>query len=228
MGLATLGDRVIVTTGNGQGHANGNIPASGRIKMSTLDECVASFTVSATGVLSLSDYFQPYNYIDLDAADQDLGSSGTSVLDGSVFRGGGVNRVGLAVGKPGKMYVLNMDNLGGFKQAPAGSATPDAVLQTIQLSGSVYGGVGSYPLEGGYIYVTPVGGNTSAFKLGFNSDGTPTFSLAGVSKWTASGRWGVGQMTITSNNGQPGSAIVSEPRDVISYILSYSLAPCIY
>lgn len=39
---------------------------------------------------------------------------------------------------------------------PAGS---DAVVQTLQVPGgaSVFGGSGSYPLEGGYIYMTPVG-----------------------------------------------------------------------
>ena len=64
--------------------------------------------------------------------------------------------MGVTVGKNGKAYVVNLDNLGGFKMGPAGS---DAVVQTLQVPGgaSVFGGPGSYPLEGGYIYLTPVG-----------------------------------------------------------------------
>jgi iron transport multicopper oxidase len=170
-----------------------------------LDEVVASFSVSSAGVLSLLDYFQPYDYVSMDNADRDLGSSGTALLDGSVFNGNGVNRLAVVVGKPGKMYILNANSLGGFKQGIGGS---DAVLQTIQLPGSVFGGVGSYPLEGGYIYVNPVGGYTYAYKLGHESSGSPIFSLAGSSQVNAAGRVGVGQMTVTSYKNQPGTGIV--------------------
>lgn len=135
--------------------------------MSTLDECVARFDVAENGILSLKDYFQPIDYIDLDAGDRDLGSSGLCLLDGSVFRGNGVNRIGIVGGKKGKLFVLNADNLGGFKQGDGG--TGDAVLQTIQIPGSIYGGVGNYPLDGGYFYVTPVGGYTYAYKFGTDS-----------------------------------------------------------
>jgi iron transport multicopper oxidase len=43
---------------------------------------------------------------------------------------------------------MNANNLGGFKQGPGGT---DNVLQTIVANGAVFGGAGSYPLEGGYI-----------------------------------------------------------------------------
>ena len=84
----------------------------------------------------------------MDAADLDLGSSGVALLDPTVFNGNGVGRMAVAVGKNGKAYVLNADNLGGFKQGPGGT---DDVLQTIIANGSVFAGAGSYPLEGGYI-----------------------------------------------------------------------------
>ena len=205
MGLPTIGNRVYFVTGNGQGHENGNIPASGRIPMSTLDESVASVEVSAEGKIRLVDYFQPYDYISLDAGDRDLGSSGLCVLDGSVFRGTGVNRMAVTAGKEGRTYILNADNLGGFRQGPGGG---DGVIQTIELGGSVFGGFGSYPHEGGYIYVTTVGGNLRAYKLGHESDGKPIFSLAGTSDFVSAGRVGVGQMTVTSDNGKPGTGIV--------------------
>lgn len=39
-----------------------------------------------------------------------------------------------------------------------GAGGSDNVVQTLQMpgGGSVFGGSGSYPLEGGYIYMTPV------------------------------------------------------------------------
>jgi iron transport multicopper oxidase len=87
---------------NGQGHENGDVPASGRTPLSTLDEVVASFTVSSTGKLSLTDYFEPYEYISMDAGDRDLGSSGVTLLDPNVFKGAGVARIAAVMGKNGK------------------------------------------------------------------------------------------------------------------------------
>lgn len=133
---------------NGQGHANGNVPASGREPLSTLDEVVANFQVSASGKISLTDYFEPYEYINLDAGDRDFGSGGVQLLDSTTFKGAGVSQIAIAGGKSGKMYVLDANALGGFKMGAGGT---DAVLQTVLLPSGIYGGTGSYPLEGGYI-----------------------------------------------------------------------------
>jgi len=133
---------------NGQGHANGAYAASGREPLSTLDEIVGNFEVSATGKITLTDYFEPYEYVNLDAGDRDLGSGGVQLLDLATFSGTGVSRIAVAIGKSGKMYILNANALGGFMQGTAGG---DNVVQTITLPGGVYGGTASYPLEGGYI-----------------------------------------------------------------------------
>lgn len=63
------------------------------------------------------------------------------------------------------VYLVNMDNLGGYKN---GAGQTDAVIQTIQMPstgsqpgppfGAVFGAIGSYPMsgtQGGYIYVKP-------------------------------------------------------------------------
>ncbi|KAM7222882.1 wsc domain containing protein [Rhypophila decipiens] len=205
MGIAIDGSRAFVVTGNGQGHANGNVPASGRLPLSTLDECVVNLAVSPEGKMSLTDYFEPYDYVNMDAADQDLGSSGLCLLDRGTFRTSGVNRIGVTVGKNSKVYIMNADNLGGFKQGPGGT---DGVIQTISTTNSVFGGVGSYPLEGGYFYFTPVGDTTYAYKFGTDSSGAPFFTRAGRTPTQSAGRVGVGQPTITTNKGQPGSAIL--------------------
>lgn len=102
---------------NGQGHANGDVQASGRTPLSTLDEVVGSFTVSDSGKISLTDYFEPYEYISMDAGDRDLGSGGVALLDADTFKGTGVSRIAISVGKNAKVYVMNANNLGGFKQA---------------------------------------------------------------------------------------------------------------
>lgn len=211
MGLATDNSRIFFATGNGQGHANGDIPATGRVPLTTLDEVVANFQVSPSGKLSLTDYFEPYEYTNMDAADRDLGSGGVALLDGTVFKGTGVSRMAVSVGKNGKAYVMNADNLGGFKQGAGGT---DNILQTILANGAVFGGSGSYPLEGGYIYFTPTGSPTYCYKLGFDGSGKPFFTLVGQSKTLAAGRVGIGVPTITTYKGQAGTGIlwVTDPN----------------
>ena len=205
MAPATDGSRIFVVTGNGMGHENKDTPASGRTLLSTLDEVVANMDISG-GKIALQDYFEPYEYIGMDAGDRDLGSGGTALLDPSVFKGtNGVSRLAITIGKNGKAYVMNADNLGGFKLGPGGT---DNIIQTIISPNAVFGGAGSYPLEGGYIYFTPIGAATLAYKLGLNQNGSPLFSQVGQSADVSAGRVGVGVPTVTSYKGQPGTGIV--------------------
>lgn len=199
---------------------NGNVPASGRAPMSSLSHSTVRMELSPDGKWSQADYFQPYDYTSLNAGDRDVGSSGFALLDGSVFRGAGVDRMGVIAGKEGRAYVLNANDLGGFRQGPDNF---DNTIQTIELGGAVYGGFGSYPLEGGYIYVTTVGGPLQAFRMGHDADGKPVFSLAGQSEWRSAGRVGVGQMTVTSDNGRPGTGIVGS--DPTAWFFFFFLVP---
>jgi iron transport multicopper oxidase len=100
------------------------------------------------GLFHLHNYFQPFDYITQDSHDQDLGSGGVCLLDPTVFKTSGVTRMAAVTGKPHKIYVVNADNLGGFKE---GSGKTDKVLQEVPLPGETLGGMGSYPLDGGYI-----------------------------------------------------------------------------
>ncbi|CZS96609.1 related to beta-1,3 exoglucanase precursor [Rhynchosporium agropyri] len=211
MGLAVDGNRFFLTTGNGQGHANGDVGASGRTPLSTLDEIVGSFSVSPQGKISLNDYFEPYEYISMDAADRDLGSSGVTLLDPAVFKGTGVSRMAVTLGKNMKAYIMNANNLGGFKQGPGGT---DNVIQTISAGGTVFAGVGSYPLEGGFIYFTPTGGATACYKMGLDSNGAPSFTFVGRTNGPAAGRVGIGIPTTTTYKGQIGTGIlwISDPN----------------
>ncbi len=79
------------------------MPASGREPLSTLDEVAASFTVSPAGKITLNDYFEPREYISMDAGDSDLGSSGVALLDSSAFSAGLITRIAVVVGKNAKV-----------------------------------------------------------------------------------------------------------------------------
>lgn len=141
----------------------------------------------------------------MDAGDQDFGSGGIVLLDPTVFKGTGVDKMAVTAGKNGKIYVLNANNLGGYKLGPGQT---DNILQTIVTSAAVFGACGSYPLEGGFIYCTPVGLATSVYQLTFASSGLPQFSKVGQTNEISAGRVGVGIPTITSFNNQIGTAIL--------------------
>jgi len=205
MGLASDGQRLFFVTGNGDGHQNQGAPASGSSNLQTLGEAAINMAVDGNGVLSLSDYFQPYDYQNMDAADQDFGSGGIVLLDPTTFQGTGVSKMAVTAGKNGKVYILNADNLGGYK---LGTGQTDGVLQTIVTNEAVFGASASYPLEGGYIYLTPVGYPTYCYQLDFTASGVPIFSNVAQTNEISTGRVGVGIPVITSLNNEPGTAIL--------------------
>ena len=155
--------------------------------------------------MHLTDYFQPYDYINLDGGDQDLGSSGLALLDPTVFKGTGVAKIGVTAGKNGKIYIVNANNLGGYRNGPGGT---DGIIQTITTNKAVFGGAGSYPLEGGYIYFTPIGYPTYAYKLGSDKNGAPLFTQVGATTESSAGRVGSGIPTVTTFQGKAGTAIL--------------------
>lgn len=210
MGLAVNGNNVLFATGNGVGAGVNKVQgkaASGNIPISTLEQVVANFAVDPnTGVLTQADYFEPYNFDTvLNGGDNDVGSAGVALLDRNTFNAPGVGVAGIAVasGKDGIIYIMNADNLGGFYNGKNG--IQDATLQQIQLSGKFYGGVGSYPGEGGYLYACPTGGPLYVYSYSLDRSGNPLFTLAGQG---GSGLACTGNPTVTSLNGQPGSAVV--------------------
>lgn len=114
MGLSSdASSRLYVVTGNGNGHQNQGTPASGTSGCSTLGEAAVNLAIGPTGALTLTDYFQPYDYQNMDAGDQDFGSGGIVLLDPTVFNGTGVSKMAVTAGKNGKVYILNANNLGG-------------------------------------------------------------------------------------------------------------------
>jgi hypothetical protein len=196
-------------TGNGKGKTvNQQLPASGRLHLDTLSECIVNMAVNPqTGAVTQQDYFEPYEYLAMDAGDRDLGSGGVCLPSPATFSGGGISRLAITCGKNANCYITNADNLGGYKMGPAGG---DEVIQilTPPSGGSLFGDVGTYPLEGGYLYVTPVGSPTYVYSLGFDTNGLPAFTLVAQTGDSSPGAVGVGPATITTLNGQPGTAIL--------------------
>ncbi|KAF2446727.1 hypothetical protein P171DRAFT_238152 [Karstenula rhodostoma CBS 690.94] len=215
MGLASDGQDVYFSIDNG-GVTDTNAsttPIQGKSHQDALSDSTVRTSLNDSGV-QLVDFFHPSD------AGRDIGSGGVSVLDPAVFKTSAVARIGVAAGRSAKMYVQDLDALGGYRTGANGS---DAVLQTIHLPGEVFGGVGSYPLEGGYIYVRPGNASLAAYRFGLNSS-TGLFALAGTAEAENAGWGGGGIPTVTSRKGEPGSGIVWV-TDAARGLLAYKAVP---
>ncbi|HEY4764392.1 MAG TPA: immunoglobulin domain-containing protein [Candidatus Sulfotelmatobacter sp.] len=107
------------------------------------------------GAFSVLDYFTPYNFSALDAADTDLGSGGVMLVDQPV--GSPHQHLLFLCGKEGTIYVVDRDNMGHF------NANGDMVLQSILNANS-----GSWS--------SPAWWN-DAFYLGGNGDAIESFAF---------------------------------------------------
>lgn len=197
--------RMFFATGNGYASQLADDPVPGRQPPTSLEEAVVNMAINSDGSITPTDFFMPWEKRDLDGMDKDLGTSGFILLQPNVFSTDTVKRIGCVAGKTGKLYFLNLDDLGGYQM---GANRKDKALQVVEMAGPVFASAGTWPFDGGYVYVTPVGHQTVAFKFGKNSNGDPVFSQAGVTTESAAGRQGVGHATVTSLKGQPGSGIL--------------------
>lgn len=197
--------RMFFASGNGYASQLADDPVPGRQPPTSLEEAVVNMAINEDGSLTPTDFFMPWEKRDLDGMDKDLGTSGFILLQPDVFSTASVKRIGTVAGKTGKLYFLNLDDLGGYQM---GANRKDKALQVIEMAGPVFASAGTWPFDGGYVYVTPVGHQTVAFKFGMNGNGDPVFSQAGVTAEFAAGRQGVGHATVTSMNGEPGSGIL--------------------
>jgi hypothetical protein len=86
-----------------------------------------SFLKLSTPGMSVLDFFTPFNQSSLDAADQDVGSSGTALLIDQTS--GPVLHLLVGGSKASVIYVINRDSMGEF------NASSDAVVQEFSVSG---------------------------------------------------------------------------------------------
>ena len=136
---------IYLETGNGNFDATNNVFGNSVIKLST------------TNGLSLVDYFTPYNQLDLNLRDIDVGSAGQIVLPDSV---GSVAhpRLLVAGSKAGPFYLLDRDNLGHFN-----AAGDSQIVQSI--AGAVNGLWSTPAYFNGTIYYAAVGDRVKAFSI---------------------------------------------------------------
>src|SRR5207244_10895965 len=112
---------------------------------------IATLAVQPNRTLKPVNFSAPYTASQLDSKDLDFASSGLSGLNDQFFGTPSFKHLAVAAGKEGYVYLLNREDLGGFKQGLGGG---DKVIQRI----GPYGGVGSRPGEwrgrGGWVFIT--------------------------------------------------------------------------
>jgi len=207
-GLASdVPGRMIFATGNGYASQLDTTSVPGRQPPTALEEAVVHMKIEDNGRLSPVDFFMPWEKTALDGADKDLGTSGVALLDPKVFTSPLVKRIGCIAGKSGKLYVLNLDDMGGYQMGPN---RKDAILQVVELKNSVFATAGSYPGtpdEGAYVYINVVQHETVVFKFSVGPNGEPVFTQVAETPEKTAYVLGVGHGTTTSLGGQPGTGL---------------------
>ncbi|KAF1951000.1 hypothetical protein CC80DRAFT_481630 [Byssothecium circinans] len=219
MSLASDGEDVFFAVDNGSGPlgaANSTAPIAGHTHQDILSSSAVRISLTDDGV-QFVDFFRPYDV--QPNGNQSIESGGFSILEPNTFKTGSAGRLGVT-GRSSKLYIHNLDNLGGYRQGANGS---DGVLQTLTLDGRISSGIGSYPLEGGYIYVNPDNAPLSAYKFTNASSNSTSafFTLAGKSSAHSEG---AGIPTVTSKNGEAGTGIVWL-TDAVQGLLAYKAVP---
>ncbi len=214
--------QILFTTGNGPPPppGPGDSPPEGE-----LGESVARVAVQPDGTLKATDFFSPFENVNFNENDLDLGSGAPIGLPSPYFGTPAIPHLMVEVGKPGIIYLLNRDNLGGMGQGPGGT---DEVVQEIPETGGVWGSMAVWPGDGGYVYIPAVGsGSLEMLKYG-TEDGTPHLSVVAS---TLEFGYGSGSPLVSSNGTTAGSGIVwitqcsSPPGCEGSTLNAYSAVP---
>jgi hypothetical protein len=130
-----------------------------------------------------TDYWAPTNWFTLDQGDTDLGGCSATLID---VPGATPPKLVLALGKDGKAYLLNRNNLGGIAAPVASANLPTAVRGQ---SAAIY-----RTSQGTYFVFHTEGNAVSAYKV--NPTSPPIISSA----WTVS-QTGLGSAWVTSTDG---------------------------
>jgi len=114
--------------------------------------------VTATGTLSVGDYFTMHNEVSESASDVDLGSGGGMLLPDVTDGGGTVRHLMVGAGKDGNIYVVDRDSMGHF------SASTNNIWQ--EIDGTLRGGIWSTPAYfNGTVYYGDSGSTLKAYAL---------------------------------------------------------------
>ena len=108
----------------------------------------------SNGAPSILDDFTPFDAANLTTGNRDQGSGGPVVLPDSV---GGGNHLFMQVGKTGRVYIFDQNNLGGYHPG----TTPDPQAKTF-VNGEVYGGPAYW---NGHIYIWARSDHLKSFSI---------------------------------------------------------------
>jgi hypothetical protein len=150
--------RVFVATGNGWSLGSGSPPVAGTSVPDRVGESVVRLQVQADGTLRPADFFQPYNSADLDGWDADVSSGAPIALPSPFGDGTSTPHLLLQVGKQGRIYLLNRDALGGFRN---GTGQGDAAVAAINGNEGVWARPAVWPGDGGYVWFPTASGGAS-------------------------------------------------------------------
>lgn len=204
-GIGSDGEgQLLFATGNSWSPPKGpgTAPHEGR-----LGDSVVRAQVEPDGSLKPKDFFAPYNSVELDLEDLDLGSGAPLSLPAPYFGTATFSHLLVQVGKSGLLYLLDRDSLGGMKQGPE---EKNADLGETQLQNGVWGSLATWPGDGGYVYVPAAGeepgnGALEVLKYEIGALGNPELSV--VARATGM-EFGSGSPIVTSNGATDGSGIV--------------------
>ena len=201
--------QILLSTGNGADPAP---PIAGSKPPEELGQAIVRLKVQPDGTLKATDFFAPFEAIELNTWDADFGSGGVTGLPSPWFGTESIPHLAVADGKDGYVYLLNRDDLGGYGMGPGGG---DDVVERIGPNGGVWSRPGVWPGEGGWVYIPTASGGRSAsgeagnldvYSYALTAGGKPSLHLAATSP-DAFG-FSSGAPIITSNGTETGSAVV--------------------
>jgi hypothetical protein len=150
-GPASDGTSVFAVTGNRIEHLvlDASPPWAG-------SNMVFRFDPSLTFTGNPTDFFVPADWDDLDRHDEDLGGSGPLVVDAPGLT---PSALVVALGKNGKAYLLDRNNLGGFDGGPVASTTIFRGTQSpvgVMINAAAWATIssGTYIVTKGYVNAT--------------------------------------------------------------------------
>lgn len=189
--------RIFVTSGNG-------ISPSGTSLGGHYAESVMRLS-DASGGLSIQDFFSPSNATQLDAGDTDWGSGGPVGLPLGTAT---YPDVLAQIGKDGRVFLLNRDNLGRRHSSNSAALSVTSAFHGLWGHPAIFAGSPTLTSSttDDYLYFIGKGDHLRALRFGDNSSDKPTLTAAASSALTFG--YSSGSPAVTSNGSDISSAVV--------------------
>jgi hypothetical protein len=166
---------IFLATGNGSWDGSVNFGDS-----------IMKLASPSAGTFSVSDYFTPIDQDNLSNSDEDLGSGGVLLLPDRAT--GAQKHLLVQVGKQGKIYLVNRDQMGHILCTAASSSCTGADTQIVQeLPGAINGMWGAPASWNGNVYFSGAqaeGSGDLMFSYSFDAGGSGLLSTQPISNST--------------------------------------------